>query len=260
MGLREGDLHDVVLKDISIDEFEPKTGEVKEVVVIAYYVTEQPAGKDLYTFINNSKYEVRDVEVSPNPDEDGRYLVFVELDRNAELLELIRNITKDIERITGKLRWQATSHLTDETFHISSVDLDNYVITDPNKYMTRKEFDKSQADELIEPVEDPMEEDTSNIEQFMAAAIAQKVSLSEGYINIIHRGTTAKLEVVGFGNPDLVMETAGIQHDAIMETDHNMRRFNDMITPLRGVSIKDFVVIYNPHNEENILVTKKCSI
>ena len=58
-----GDLKDTILKKISIDEYEPKTGEAKDVVVLGFYLNENTPGQDLYNFISNSIYEIRDAEV-----------------------------------------------------------------------------------------------------------------------------------------------------------------------------------------------------
>ena len=65
--LREGDLKNTVLKRISLDEYEPKTGEDKDVMVLGFLLNDKKPGKDLYHFLNNSIVEIRDVEVSPNP-------------------------------------------------------------------------------------------------------------------------------------------------------------------------------------------------
>ena len=62
--LNHQDLKDVLLPNISFDEFEPKTGEKENVAVIGFYVTEQSAGEDLAKFINKSHFELRDVEVT----------------------------------------------------------------------------------------------------------------------------------------------------------------------------------------------------
>ena len=48
MALKEGDLKNTILKNISIDEFEPKTGEAKDVMVIGLYLNETAPAKDLY--------------------------------------------------------------------------------------------------------------------------------------------------------------------------------------------------------------------
>ena len=62
MGLKQGDLNDTVLSKVSIDEFEPKTGESKDVLVLGFHVLEQNVGDDLYSFLNSSVFEIRDVE------------------------------------------------------------------------------------------------------------------------------------------------------------------------------------------------------
>ena len=103
MGLQTGDLQDTMLKKISIDEYEPKTGDSSEVLVLGFSLKESAQGQDLYNFLNSSIFEIRDVEVSPNPNPDNYYMVFVEMDRNEEVLENIRKIVKDVENISGSL-------------------------------------------------------------------------------------------------------------------------------------------------------------
>jgi len=49
MPLREGDLIDTVLKKISVDEFEPKTGKEKDVAVIGFYLNSESAGQDSFS-------------------------------------------------------------------------------------------------------------------------------------------------------------------------------------------------------------------
>ena len=106
MSLKEGDLKNVVLKKLSIDEFEPKTGDAKDVLVLGFQVTESNVGDDLYGFLNGSIVEIRDIEVSPNPNEDGFYMVFVEMDRNDAVVEGIKSLVRDTERLAGKLAWE----------------------------------------------------------------------------------------------------------------------------------------------------------
>ena len=67
MSIQMGDLKDTILKKISIDEYEPKTGEAKDVVVLGFYLNENTPGQDLYNFISNSIYEIRDAEIKKIP-------------------------------------------------------------------------------------------------------------------------------------------------------------------------------------------------
>ena len=56
MGLRHGDLTDTLLHKISIDEYQPKTGDAKDVVVFAFNVMEENVGWDLYNFISSGSW------------------------------------------------------------------------------------------------------------------------------------------------------------------------------------------------------------
>ena len=45
MALKENDLAGVLLPKLSIDEFEPKTGEKEDISVLGFYVKEESAGE-----------------------------------------------------------------------------------------------------------------------------------------------------------------------------------------------------------------------
>ena len=101
--LKHGDLAGVVTNKVSVDEFEPKTGEKEEIAVIGFYVTEQAAGDDLAKFISKSVHEHRDVEVTPNPNSlkflpgkkvsnSGPYEITSKEDMQNELVRNIQSI------------------------------------------------------------------------------------------------------------------------------------------------------------------------
>ena len=150
MSLREGDLKNVVLKKLSIDEFEPKTGDAKNVLVLGFQVTENNVGEDLYGFLNGAVVEVRDIEVSPNPNEDGYYMVFVEMDRKDGVVENIKTLIRDTERLAGKLAWEAKTYLNDDYLPLSEEEIYEYIITDPANYVTREEFESQRAAKIEE--------------------------------------------------------------------------------------------------------------
>ena len=87
--LQNGDLKDLVVPKISIDEFNPKTGEAKDVIVTAFYMSEKAPAEDLTQFIETGAYETLDVETSPNPDDDGNHLIFIEMKRDEDFMEKV---------------------------------------------------------------------------------------------------------------------------------------------------------------------------
>ena len=96
-------LKGTVLDQITIDEFTPKSGVSEEVAVVSFYAKDDEPAQDLNTYIQRGYIEVIDAEVSPNPDKDGNYLVFVEIERNQHFLDVFLRLVKDIENLTGSL-------------------------------------------------------------------------------------------------------------------------------------------------------------
>ena len=55
--MKHHDLVDLVIPKISLDEFSPKTGENKDVIVVGFYVDDLDPAKDLSNFIETGAYE-----------------------------------------------------------------------------------------------------------------------------------------------------------------------------------------------------------
>jgi hypothetical protein len=262
MSLREGDLRDTVLSKISIDEFEPKTGSAEDVMVIGFYVSEGAVGEDLYHFISGSTVDVRDVEVSPNPNEDDYYMVFVELDRNDGVKQKIEEILKDIGRLTGDLKWKAKTYLNDEYVPFGE-QLDSFLITDPEHYITREEFEAQQArDEELRLEEERVEKesaDNSNaILEFLRTTNLLRAGINDGKLNMQDARYILSLEVVDFGAGKEVLQNYGISESAIKaDFDYTLfEKLKTMLGEMKALPIDEYIVIYNPADQTNVLLTK----
>ncbi|BDR26164.1 hypothetical protein RVBP17_2070 [Pseudomonas phage sp. 30-3] len=121
-------LKGTVLPIISVDEYMPKSGTQEEVIVIAFYTIDEDPAFDLDDFIEKSFIEVLDVDVSPNPDENGNYLVFVELKRKAGFFEKFYKIIKDVENVSGKQDWLVKAYLCNELLPYNDERLLDYII------------------------------------------------------------------------------------------------------------------------------------
>lgn len=264
MGLKHGDLKDTVLSKISIDEFEPKTGESRDVVVMGLRVIENNVGQDLYSFLNSGIADIRDIEVSPNPNDDGHYMVFVEMDRNDETLNNIRKIVKDIENVAGNLKWKASTHLTDDYYPLNEDDIQNYFISNPEDYLTKDEWlAQTQAEAELESVQEEVSEncgcgnDPCDTLEFLKASNLKEASIRDGKLQMSSSTGSATLEIVKFGDAKEVMADIGISESAIKPLDSVMRKFNSMLGEMRAIPIDDYIVVFHPENN-NVLVTKKC--
>ena len=254
MGLHTGDLQDTMLKKLSIDEYEPKTGDASEVLVLGFSLRESSQGQDLYNFLNSSIFEIRDVEVSPNPNPDNYYMVFVEIDRNDKVLENIRSIVTDVENISGKLPWIGKTHLNDDYLPLFDEGISQYVITDPEKYMTKEQFQQQKAEE--QAVVDAKEESDNSIMEFLKSSNLLKASINNNTLEVEDKFNEAKLEVVGFGEAKDIMAEIGINESAIGDMDSTLKQFNNMLGEMRAIPINEYIVIFHP-SQSNVLVTKQ---
>jgi len=110
-GLEPNDLRDIVDNVIAIDTFQPKLGTEEETIVTAFKVLSyDPPAQDLAHFIENGQYDILDTEVSPGSDEDGNYLVFVEMKRDKNYFMKLENILKDVKNITNIDEWKFSSY------------------------------------------------------------------------------------------------------------------------------------------------------
>lgn len=266
MALRHGDLKDTVLDRISIDEFEPKTGEVEDTMVVGFYVTDGNVGQDLYDFLTNTFDYIRDIEISPNPNNDGYYMVFIEIGRNEHAPKHIKRIVSDVTNVTGKLAWRGRSHLTDEYFPLDSEELWQYVITDPDNYMTRKEFEAHQAQEKLAQeakelaVREAQEQqdNSDRILKFLEASNLLRAGINDGRLHMQDARNVMTLEIVDFGPADEVMSRHGI-HEAAINTEFDRTVFTKLKSMLGDISampIGEHVVMYNPQHKEAVLITK----
>jgi hypothetical protein len=262
MALRENDLANTVLKHISLDEFQPKTGDEKDVAVLGFHVVQNFPGSDLYNFISSSVVECRDVELSPNPNTDGYYMVFVEMDRNEKLLDNIRSLIADVNNVTGKLSWKIKTPYLEEEINLNDDQLSKYVQSDPSEYLSAKEFIEKMQKESVEEDEKQLQEEAESnskkILEFLRDSILLQAGFSEdGKLTVMGRAGNAQFEVVGFGDADDVLKEIGINESALAPIDSDVRKFNSMLGTLKAVKIDEYVVIFNTDTRQ-ALVGKPC--
>ena len=143
MSLKSNDLRGMVLPTISLDEFNPKAGTTEEVIVVAFYINDEAPAADLNTFIQRGFIDTLDVDVSPSTDEDGNYLVFVEMSRNETFPEKFRALIADIQNVTGPQDWKVRTYLSDDAeFDYTDPAIYKYIIVNPEDYVTKEDFMK----------------------------------------------------------------------------------------------------------------------
>lgn len=261
MALKEGDLKNTMLKKISIDEFEPKTGEAADVMVVGFYLNETAPAKDLYHFINNSILEIRDVEVSPNPNTENYYMVFIEVDRNKDSLGNIKELVKEVERLSGKLDWNVSTTLSEDNLSLDGADLIRYIQLDPENYLTKDEFmaqqQEAEAQAEAKRLEEEAQDNSNKILEFLKPSNILEAGINDNKLHLRGSKDIATLEIVNFGHGPDVMSEVGISESAIKQDFDKVAfsKFNAMLGEMRALPIDEYIVIYNPEHKD-ILVTK----
>ncbi len=151
MSLKYEDLRGTILPTVSIDEFEPKAGDNEDVIVVAFYLLDEDPAEDLNTFIQRGVVDTLDVEVSPNTDDEGRYLVFVEMERNETFPQKFQALLKDVENVAGKTDWKVRTYLSDDQeYAANDPALYQFIVIKPDEYVSKDEFMKESMQSKVE--------------------------------------------------------------------------------------------------------------
>lgn len=104
MGMRAGDLEDVVLSLVSLDEYQSKID--PQAIVLGLFVRYPDAANDLNRFIQKTPISIIDTEVSPAPDQQGYYMVFVEILNDDSIVDSIADLLNEVSPLCRITEWQ----------------------------------------------------------------------------------------------------------------------------------------------------------
>ncbi len=77
MGLREGDLKDMVYDIFEIDSYKSKMGSDEEIVTLSFSVNDKHAAEDLSSFFEKGYSFILDADATSGEQSDGTFKVFV---------------------------------------------------------------------------------------------------------------------------------------------------------------------------------------
>lgn len=121
-GLQAGDLRMLVDNIFEIDSYASKMGEDKEIVVVAFTVKSKEPADDLVDFVENGYDFVLDADTSPGELSDGKYKVFVEIERNRHITKQILELLNGLGYLTEIEDFKFRYH---KSFHSLDADADN---------------------------------------------------------------------------------------------------------------------------------------
>ncbi len=105
-GLKRGDLVNCVEDTFTVDQFTSKMGNDRDVAVLRFRVKDKFPAVDMMEFIEKGYSFVLDADISSGEETDGRYSVFVELERTKHLPEQITKILDGLTSLTNNQNWR----------------------------------------------------------------------------------------------------------------------------------------------------------
>ena len=99
--LSTNDLIDLVDPIFEIDSYKSKMGSDTDICVLSFTVEELDPANDLMNFFEKGFDFVLDADVSAGEVEDGKYKVFVEIERNKDLRKNINELVYGLKSLTG---------------------------------------------------------------------------------------------------------------------------------------------------------------
>jgi hypothetical protein len=156
--LRADDLRHFVKNVFEIDSYQSKIGDDKDIVTLSFTVDGEDPATDLEHFIEMGYDFVLDADVSPGELDDGKYRVYVEIERSRHAASQIREILNGVEKLTGEsdMRFRWYKSFRSQAATISN--LESSIPATPKDYDTALDqyglnnfsnfFSNSYADEL----------------------------------------------------------------------------------------------------------------
>lgn len=118
-GLRAGDLRDQVSNIFTVDQYKSKMGKDKDIVVLGFKLEDKYPAIDLMEFIEKGYSFILDADMSTGEEHDGKYQVFVELERTRKLPTQIKDLLEGISQLCDLKDWKFRYYGVTETLGFS---------------------------------------------------------------------------------------------------------------------------------------------
>lgn len=134
MGLRAGDLKDLVYDIFEIDSYKSKMGSDEEIITLSFSVKEKSVAEDMVNFLERGYGFILDADATTGEQSDGTYKVFVELERNKDAPEQIMEIADGLQKLADMDRLRFRYYKNFKSKDLSQEALDEMLPIDPENY------------------------------------------------------------------------------------------------------------------------------
>ncbi len=189
--LKANDLIHLVDRVFEVDNYKSKMGDDADVVVLSFTVESRLPAEDLVSFLEKGYTFVLDADMSPGELEDGKYRVFVELQRSSKVSEQISEMLYGVSKLTGIDDFKFRYHKSFDSLDASQEKLDEVIPSNPLLYK-----EKMQEQEL------------NSYEQFFNNSMLESVRMSGNIIEFKKVwADPIKFKYLQFGNKQEILES-----------------------------------------------------
>ncbi len=189
--LLANDLVNLVNRVFEVDNYKSKMGDDEDVVVLSFTVESRSPAEDLVSFIEKGYTFVLDADMSPGELEDGKYRVFVELQRTSKVSEQITEMLYGLTKLTGIDDFKFRYHKSFDSLDADEDKLNEVIPTDPLMYKSRMQ-----------------EQELNSYEQFFNNSMLESVRMHDNVIEFrkIH-AEPLKFKYITFGKTKQILES-----------------------------------------------------
>ena len=198
-GLRAGDLRDQISNIFTVDQFKSKMGKDKDIVVLGFKIEDKYPATDLMEFIEKGYNFILDADMSTGEEHDGKYQVFVELERTHKLPVQIKDLLEGIGQLCDCKEWKFKYYGDSDALNFSEQTIMEHVPLDSASY------DGKMLESRTQQVKEFFNQGATNI----SMEDANTIIASKQY------GGDVPMELIAIGHYDDIKELipGGIQLD-----------------------------------------------
>lgn len=147
-GLNYHDMEGMVEPVVSVDEYKASIGSDDEIVTVAFITKGKQCGDDLVDWLERGYDWVLDSERSEGELTDGKYLVFVEMNRRYAVPDRIVEMVEDMETLTALPASQWRVKIDGETYPLRANAFRSHLALSPHEYREQESEELNEARSL----------------------------------------------------------------------------------------------------------------
>ena len=144
-GLRASDLKDTIEPLFTIDQYGSKMGDDKDIIVLRFRATDKEPAIDLMEFIEKGYDFVLDADVSSGEETDGKYSIFVELERTKKAPAQLKDLMGGISRLCSCDDWRFRWYKDVAGHDFTEENIEQFIPVTPEDYELRMNDSKASA-------------------------------------------------------------------------------------------------------------------